>query len=54
MLCRANAPSVSRVGLDAAADSVLFFLTGDVSFCSGVDRVTLPLSKPFGYPTLGQ
>src|SRR5262249_13082086 len=37
MLCRANASSVSQVGLDAATDSVLFFVTGGVSFCSGVD-----------------
>ena len=34
--CRANASSVSQVGLDAATDSVLFFVTGGVSFCSGV------------------
>src|SRR5437667_7467077 len=37
MLCRAKASSVSQVGLDAATDSVLFFPTGGVSFCSGVD-----------------
>ena len=36
MPCRANASSVSQVGLDAATDSVLFFVTGGVSFCSGV------------------
>jgi hypothetical protein len=29
--------SVSQLALDAATDSVLFFLTGGVSFCSGVD-----------------
>src|SRR5207247_9755078 len=38
MLCRAKLSSVSQVGLDAATDSVLFFPTGGVSFCSGVDR----------------
>ena len=37
MLCRAKASSVSQVELDAATVSVLFFLTGGVSFCSGVD-----------------
>src|SRR5262249_40125756 len=37
MLCRANVSSVSQVGLDAATDSVVFSLTGGVSFCSGVD-----------------
>jgi hypothetical protein len=36
MLCRAKASSVSQVGLDAAPTSVLFFLTGGVSFCSDV------------------
>jgi len=36
MLCRAKASSVSQVGLDVATLSALFFLTGGVSFCSGV------------------
>ena len=46
MLCRAKASSVSQVGLDAATDSVLFFLTGGVSFCSGVDAPEVLDSEP--------
>ncbi len=46
MLCRAKASSVSQVGLDAATDSVLFFLTGGVSFCSGVDRARGSFGEP--------
>src|ERR671919_743046 len=37
MFSRANASSVSQVGLDAATVSMVFSLTGGVSFCSGVD-----------------
>src|SRR5437870_8850033 len=46
MLCRAKLSSVSQVGLDAATDSVLFFLTGGVSFCSGVDRARGSFGEP--------
>src|SRR5213592_3980831 len=46
MLCRAKTSSVSQVGLDAATDSVLFFLTGGVSFCSGVDRARGSFGEP--------
>jgi hypothetical protein len=46
MLCRAKASSVSQVGLDAATDSVLFFPTGGVSFCSGVDRARGSFGEP--------
>src|SRR5437667_11764801 len=46
MLCRAKASSVSQVGLDAATNSVLFFLTGGVSFCSGVDAPEVLDSEP--------
>src|SRR5947209_4566504 len=46
MLCRAKLSSVSQVGLDAATDSVLFFLTGGVSFCSGVDRARDSFGEP--------
>ncbi len=37
---------VSQVGLDAATDSVLFFPTGGVSFCSGVDRARGSCDEP--------
>src|SRR5207244_7776035 len=40
------AAAVSQVGLDAATDSVLFFLTGGVSFCSGVDRARGSFGEP--------
>jgi hypothetical protein len=43
---RAKASSVSRVGLDAATDSVLFLITGGVSFCSGVDAPEVLDSEP--------
>src|SRR5207244_2934421 len=46
MLCRAKLSSVSQVGLDAATDSVLFFPTGGVSFCSGVDRARGSFGEP--------
>src|SRR5437879_4132625 len=46
MLCRAKTSSVSQVGLDAATDSVLFFPTGGVSFCSGVDRARGSFGEP--------
>jgi len=46
MLWRANPSSVSQVGLDAATDSVLFFVTGGVSFCSGVDAPEVLDSEP--------
>ncbi len=46
MLCRAKLSSVSQVGLDAATDSVLFFPTGGVSFCSGVDRARVSFGEP--------
>src|SRR5207247_11338230 len=46
MLCRAKLSSVSQVGLDAATDSVLFCLTGGVSFCSGVDRARGSFGEP--------
>src|SRR5437899_7620141 len=46
MLCRAKVSSVSQVGLDAATDSVLFFPTGGVSFCSGVDRARGSFGEP--------
>ena len=46
MLCRAKASSVSQVGLDAATNSVLFFLIGGVSFCSGVDAPEVLDSEP--------
>ena len=46
MLCRAKASSVSQVGLDAATDSVLFFVTGGGSFCSGVDAPEVLDSEP--------
>ena len=50
MLCRAKASNVSHVGLDVAAVSVLFFLTGGVSFCSGVDRARGSYGEPKGTP----
>src|SRR5262249_52984624 len=37
---------VSQVGLDATTDSVLFFVTGGVSFCSGVDAPEVLDSEP--------
>src|SRR5437660_142390 len=43
---RANASSVNQVGLDAATISVLFFVTGGVSFCSGVDAPEVLDSEP--------
>jgi len=46
MPCRANASSVNQVGLDAATISVLFFVTGGVSFCSGVDAPEVLDSEP--------
>jgi hypothetical protein len=46
MLCRAKASSVSQVGLDAAPASVLFLVTGGVSFCSGVDAPEVLDSEP--------
>jgi hypothetical protein len=46
MLCRAKASNVSHVGLDVATDSVLFSLTGGVSFCSGVDRARGSYGEP--------
>jgi hypothetical protein len=46
MLCRAKLSSVSQVGLDAATDSVLFFPTGGVSFCSGVDCARGSFGEP--------
>lgn len=46
MLCRAKVSSVSQVGLDAATTSVLFFVTGGVSFCSGVDAPEVLDSEP--------
>src|SRR5437867_8596951 len=46
MLCRAKASSVSQVGLDAVTIVVLFFVTGGVSFCSGVDRARGSYGEP--------
>jgi hypothetical protein len=46
MLCRAKASSVSQVGLDAAPHSVLFSLTGGVSFRSGVGTPEVLDSEP--------
>ena len=46
MLCRAKASSVSQVGLDAVTIVVLFFVTGGVSFCSGVDAPEVLDSEP--------
>jgi hypothetical protein len=46
MLSRAKASSVSQVGLDAGADSVLFFPTGGVSFWSGVGAPEVLDSEP--------
>src|SRR5438874_5573912 len=46
MLCRAKASSVSQVALDVTTDSVLFFPTGGVSFCSGVDRARGSFGEP--------
>src|SRR5262245_22286800 len=46
MLCRAKTSNVSQVGLDAATPSVLFSLTGGVSFCSGVDAPEVLDSEP--------
>ena len=46
MPCRANASGVSQVALDAATDSVLFFVTGGVSFCSGVGRARGSCGEP--------
>jgi hypothetical protein len=46
MPCRANASSVSHVALDGATVSVLFFITGGVSFCSGVDAPEVLDSEP--------
>jgi hypothetical protein len=46
MLCRANASSVSQVGLDATTDSVVFSFTGGVSFCSGVGAPEVLGSEP--------
>jgi predicted RNase H-like HicB family nuclease len=46
MLCRAKASRVSRVGLDAATDSVLSFFTGGVSFWSGVGAPEVHLREP--------
>src|SRR5437660_11297544 len=46
MLCRAKASSVSQVGLDAVTIVVLFFVTGGVSFCSGVDRARGSCGEP--------
>src|SRR5204863_2234079 len=42
----AKTSSVSQVGLDAATDSVLFFPTGGVSFCSGVDHARGSFGEP--------
>jgi hypothetical protein len=50
MLCRAKASSASQVGLDVATNSVLFSLTGGVSFCSGVDAPEVLDSEPKGTP----
>src|SRR5437763_15008627 len=46
MLSRANASRVSQTGLAAAADSVLSFPIGGVSFCSGVDRARGSYGEP--------
>src|SRR5215470_19866309 len=46
MLCRAKVSSISQVALDAATDTVVFFLTGGVSFCSGVDAPEVLDSEP--------
>ncbi len=46
MLCLAKTSNVSHVGLDVATDSVLFSLTGGVSFCSGVDRARGSYGEP--------
>jgi hypothetical protein len=50
MPCLAKASNVSHVGLDVATDSVLFSLTGGVSFCSGVDRARGSYGEPKGTP----
>src|SRR5437773_3689780 len=44
--CLAKASSVSHSALDSSTDSVLFFLTGGVSFCSGVDRARGSYGEP--------
>ncbi len=38
--------SVYQLALDAGTNSVLFFLTGGVSFCSGVDAPEVLHSEP--------
>src|SRR5262245_53457816 len=52
MPCRAKASSVSQVGLDAAPASVLFFVTGGVSFCSGVDSARGSRQRTEGYTAI--
>jgi hypothetical protein len=46
MLCRANVSSVSQVRLDATTPSMLFSLTGGVSFCSGVRSARGSFGEP--------
>jgi hypothetical protein len=46
MPCRANASSVSHVALDGATVSVVFFVTGGVSFCSGVGSARGSFGEP--------